>query len=113
MLYGTIEGVFRSIITAGWNVKSDGDVEANTGHFAIVEIPEHDGERDQMREAVFMDELDEAEVFDRIPTGWYLVVEDSQGNVTYSQTANRDEAFRLFQTSEAKYAEWAGDGESE
>jgi hypothetical protein len=112
MLYGTAEGVFRSIITAGWNVKSDGDVEANTGHFAIVEIPEHEGERNQMRDAVFLDELDPAEVFDTIQAGWYFVVENSQGNVSFVQAKNEADAYRLFQTAEAEYAEWVGSDES-
>jgi len=106
MLYGTIEGVLRSIITAGWNVKSDGHVEANTGHFAIVEIPEHEGERDEMRDAVFLDELDEAEVYDTIQAGWYFVVEDSQGNITYSQTKDRAEAFNLFEKAQEVYSQW-------
>lgn len=113
MLYGTVEGVLRSIITAGWNVKSDGEVEATTGHFAIVEIPEHHGERLQMRDAVFLDELDPAEVFDKMPSGWYFVVEDSQGNVNFVQAESKADSYRLFHKAEAEYAQWTGEVESE
>jgi hypothetical protein len=109
MLYGTIEGVFRSIIAAGWSVASDGDVKASTGHFAIVRIPENENERFQMREAVFLDELDEAEFFDTIAAGWYFIVEDSQGRISYSNTKNNAEAFRLFDKAADIYSQCAGE----
>lgn len=105
MLYGTIEGVLHSIIDAGWSVASDGEVKATTGRFSIVRIPQHESERFQMREAVFLDELDEAEVFDTIAAGWYFVVEDSQGIISYSKTTDKTEAFRLFNNAADIYSQ--------
>lgn len=108
MIYGTVHGAFRSIVSAGWNVKSGGDVEANTGHFAIVEIPAHAGERAEMRDAVFAEDEVEAEIFDSIPAGWFMVFEDSQGNVGLANADNKADAEQMFQSAEADYAEWAG-----
>jgi hypothetical protein len=111
MIHGTVHGAFRSIVSAGWNVKSGGEVEAVTGHFAIVEIPAHAGERAEMRDAVFSDNPDEEKVFDSIPAGWFMVIEDSQGNVGLVNADNEADAHQMFQNAEAEYAEWAGDGE--
>lgn len=111
MIHGTVHGAFRSIVSAGWNVKSGGDVEANTGHFAIVEIPTQDGERAEMRDAVFSDNPDEEKVFDSIPAGWFVVIEDSQGNIGLVKADDKAEADQIFGIYEADYAEWAGDGE--
>jgi hypothetical protein len=111
MIYGTVHGVFRSIVNAGWNVKSGGNVEANTGHFAIVEIPARPGERAEMRDAVFSDNSDEEKVFDSLPAGWFMVIEDSQGNIGLVSADDEAEANQLFQDAEAEYAEWAGESE--
>lgn len=111
MIHGTVHGAFRSIVTAGWNVKSGGDVESATGHFAIVEIPAHAGERAEMRDAVFSDNPDEKKVFDSIPAGWFMVIEDSQGNVGLVKADDKSEADQMFENAEAEYAEWAGNAE--
>ena len=111
MIYGTVHGAFRSIVSAGWNVKSGGEADAPTGHFAIVEIPIHDGERAEMRDAVFSDSPEEGEAFDTIPAGWFMVIEDFQGNVGLVKLDHEAEANKLFQHYEKAYAEWAEDGE--
>ena len=110
MIYGTEQGVFRSIITAGWGVQSRGEVEAVTGHFSVVEIPAHDGERAEMREAVFSDDPTEAEAFDKVETGWYFVVESSDGSINPDKCKNRDYAFARFALASSAYEAWA-DGE--
>lgn len=111
MIHGTVHGAFRSIVNAGWNVKSVGEVEATTGHFAVVEIPAHVGERAAMRDAVFSDNPDEETVFDSIPSGWFIVIEDSQGNIGLVNADNEADANRMFNDAEAEYAEWAGGAE--
>src|SRR5689334_16906680 len=42
---------FRQIVTAGWANKSDGNVEANTGHFALITIEPN--EMPELIDAVF------------------------------------------------------------
>lgn len=111
MIHGTVHGVFRSIVSAGWNVKSSGDVESSTGHFAIVEIPAHAGERAGMRDAVFSDDPVEAEIFDSIPAGWFLVIEDFQGSIGLVKADDKDDADKLFQMFETDYVAWAGSKE--
>lgn len=72
------DNLFRTIISAGWAVSSDGNVEAPCGYFARVEVPTHPGER-----ANFYDMLHEwpdlAKQFDEVEPGWYLIVENDQG----------------------------------
>jgi hypothetical protein len=111
MIHGTVHGAFRSIVNAGWNVKSGGEVEAITGHFAVVEIPAHVGERAAMRDAVFSDNPDEETVFDSIPSGWFIVIEDSQGNIGLVNADDEADANQMFHNAEVEYAEWAGEAE--
>jgi hypothetical protein len=85
MSQGSTEHVLKSIIEAGWGVKSDGHVGASTGYFAVVEIPANNHERLIMRDAVFPDDLHEAAAFDDVPAGWYFVVQDAKGNISYSE----------------------------
>lgn len=103
MIYGTIEGVYRSIISAGWAVKSGGDVEASTGHYAVLEIPAHPGERAEMREAVFGEDETEAAVFDSAASGWFFVVEGSSGNISYAVCNGEPDAMSLFNEAEVHY----------
>ncbi len=75
----SIDNTFKTIITAGWNVKSDGDVQSPTGHFALVEIPLHAGELAEMLDACDLDPTQHA-----IPMeGWYVVRENNDGLVEY------------------------------
>jgi hypothetical protein len=36
MIYETVEGVFRSIVSAGWVEKADGSVSFTVGYFSLV-----------------------------------------------------------------------------
>lgn len=106
MIYGTVEGIFRSIVSADWGVKSDGDVESSVGYFAVVEVPAHDGERAEMRDAVFGENLDEEQVFDKLPSGWYFVTQHSDGNVYVTQCTNEADANQRYANLEEVYSQW-------
>lgn len=107
MIYGTIEGVFRSIVNAGWHVKSDGHVEFPVGYFSVVEIPAHEGERAEMRDAVFSDDEVEAEAFDKVEAGWYFVTQHNDGNVYVTLCNGEDDADQRYANLESVYADWA------
>lgn len=107
MIYGTIQGVMRSIVNAGWHVKSDGNVMFPVGYFSVVEIPSHAGERAEMRDAVFSDDETEAEEFDKAEAGWYFVTQHEDGNVYVTACDDEDEANQRYANLESVYAEWA------
>lgn len=107
MIYGTTEGVFRSIVNAGWHVKSDGHVEFPVGYFSVVEIPAHEGERAEMRDAVFGENLDEEKIFDKLPSGWYFVTQHNDGNIYVTQCKDEADANQRYANLETVYAEWA------
>jgi hypothetical protein len=109
MIYGTTEGVFRSIANAGWGVKSDGDVEAPVGYFTLVEIPSHDGERAEMRDAVFGENLDEEAIFDKVEAGWYIVTQSSTGNIFVNPCKDEVEANKRYSNLEEGYSEFVGE----
>lgn len=93
----------RAIAEAKWGVMSSGDTDAPTGHFTVVEIPEHDGERKMMRESVF-DGVSES--FDQLETGWYFVIQYSSDRLTYDKCKNRHYAFARFSLARAAYVDW-------
>lgn len=99
----TVEDAFKALAEAGWGVMSSGAVEAPTGRFTVVEIPEHAGERAEMREAVFTD--DNAGNFDSMESGWFFVTQSSSG-VEYDRCRNRDYAFARFSLTRAEYEDW-------
>lgn len=107
MIYGTTEGVMRSIVNAGWHVKSDGHVEFPSGYFSVVEIPAHEGERAEMRDAVFGENLDEEQVFDKMPSGWYFVTQHNDGSIYVTQCKDEADANQRYDNLETVYAEWA------
>jgi hypothetical protein len=100
----SVEGTYRAIIDAGWGVMSSGAFEAPTGRFAVVEIPEHDGERTEMREAVFDGD---SETFDNMEAGWFFICQRSITDLTYGKCKNRDYALARFALARAAYEEWA------
>ena len=111
------ETVMQNIITAGWAVKSDGHVESPTGHFALVEIPEHMGERDEMMDAVyettdavFGDDWEDEYILPE--SGWYIVTEDSQGFVHLYRHSGENAAKAAYARFEREYSTWNGADES-
>lgn len=107
MIYGTVEGVFRSIVNAGWHVKSDGHVVFPVGYFSVVEIPTHVGERAEMRDAVFSEDETEAEEFDKVEAGWYFVTQHDDGNIYVTPCKDEADANQRYTNLETVYAEWA------
>jgi hypothetical protein len=98
------EGTFKAIVGAKWGVVSSGLIDAPTGHFTVVEIPKHEGERAEMREAVF--ENEDAGTFDDIEAGWYFAIEFPPDTLTYEKCKNRDYAFARFSLARSAYEEW-------
>lgn len=105
MMQTGIEDVFKAIVDAKWGVMSSGEVEAPTGLFTIVEIPKTDGERAEMREAVFPDVT--SGIFDNMESGWYFVIQYSKPSLEYYQCKNRDFAFSRYALAQSAYEAWA------
>lgn len=103
MAQESVEGTFKAIVDALWGVMSSGAFEAPTGHFAVVEIPDHDGERAEMADAVFDGA---SETFESLETGWYFVIQRSPENLTYDKCKNRDYALARFALARAAYEDW-------
>lgn len=108
MIGGTVDGAFRSLVTAGWANESSGDVEAPCGHFALIDMTT---ERDMMRS--ILEETDEAECMDEIESAWYIVVTDSQGFVGHMQCDSEAQARFQFDELEAQYGDWLGSDDDE
>jgi hypothetical protein len=94
------DALFKEIITAGWAVKSDGHVESPQGYFAVVEIPDHQGELDEMKDA-----LDLLPGEEMPPSGWYFTIENNQGLIFVYRTIDRNAAF-FFKERMEEFAKW-------
>lgn len=103
MAQESIEGTFRAIVKALRAIASDGLHYAPTGHFAIVEIPEDESKRKEMRRVVFQGDN---ETFDGLDAGWYFVVQSSPDSLTYDKCESRDYALARFSLARAAYIEW-------
>lgn len=100
----SVEDTFKAIVDAKWGVVSSGIIDAPTGHFTVVEIPKHEGERTEMREAVF--ENEDAGTFDDIEAGWYIAIQSPPNTLTYEKCQNRDYAFARFALARSAYEDW-------
>lgn len=98
------DNLFKAIITAGWNVKSDGAVDAPTGFFAVVEIPSHEGELEQMKDAVDPD--GDLTWGDDLQPGWYFTYEDDLGFIHVYKAASKHFAEVAYADAEKQYSEW-------
>jgi hypothetical protein len=98
-----LENAFKQIITAGWNQRSSGDVEAPTGHFAT--IPISSVEMPELLDAVFDDEPPEV----TIDPGYYFAKEDSDGNMWLWCFSTAYEMNAMYARYEREYNEWAKD----
>jgi hypothetical protein len=103
------DNLFKELITAGWCVKSDGNVEAPTGYFSITEIPDHHGELVEMRDAITCDAdraPDEYQFLDNWPeSGWYFTTENSDG-IIYVYKVDKVSANRFFDEYSRQYSAW-------
>lgn len=100
------EEVFKAIADAGWGVMSSGNLESPVGYFTVVEIPDHAGEREAMKAAVFSEESS-GEAFDRLESGWFFLVQHADGSVQYGKCKNKDYALARYSLSRAAYEDWA------
>lgn len=108
MLDSKYDNTFKSIISAGWAVKSDGNVEAVTGYFALIELPSNDAERAELIDAV-ADSLDPdqlAELGDLTP-GWFVSWEDSNGIIRVYRQDSQAVAEHRYADLERDYAVWS------
>ena len=83
---------FRQIVTAGWSEQKDGDVSAPTGHFALIPLPPAD--LPELIDACFDGEDPGVEIL----WGYYVLIEDSDGN----------SELRTFKTDEEARNEYTG-----
>lgn len=96
-----LENALKQIITAGWAMKSDGDVEAPTGYFA--KIPIAANELSELLDAVFgATNPPEAQ----IEPGCYVTKEDSAGNMWVWKYDNKYMMDVMYARFEREYAEW-------
>lgn len=102
------DNFFKQLITAGWNVSSDGDVESPWGFFALVEIPEHSGELAEMVAAVWLEASDEEfrQMAAELPAGWYTTCENSDGIISVYEMTNELIAKHVYSEREKAYADW-------
>lgn len=84
--------MFQQVVTEGWANLSDGNVEAPTGHFAVIQID--DNELGEVRDA-FDSSLIEA--------GSYLLIEDSDGNAALHTYPSLDDVMKIFNELQARY----------
>lgn len=99
------DNLFRQIITAGWNVKSDGEVESPTGFFALVEIPtKYTGEYYEMLLAVEGEPLQLP--WNELESGWYVTVENSDGIIFVFKCPGKSFAENLYTATETQYNKW-------
>ena len=107
LLDSVYDPIFKAIISAGWNVSSDGDVESMTGHFSLTEIPSHSKELLDMQEAV-----DPSRLYLESPwptPGWYVTTENSDGQIFVYQFPNKVWAELAYKKLEEEYLDWCAD----
>lgn len=110
MVASEYDGLFKSIITAGWNTESDGNVESPYGFFALVELPAHEGEFTELAEAVFEDDTEAIEQLRNLPRGWYFTMENSDGLIWVYEMIGELSAKHIFANRQAAFHEAWTDG---
>lgn len=101
-----IDNAFKALITAGWSNMSNGDVEAPTGHFAIIDMIT---ERDMLRDVLA--ESDLADALDSIEPKWYGVRENSDGLVFLESFDCEWHARKWFDQQEELFETWESNTE--
>jgi hypothetical protein len=95
------EVMFQAIITAGWANRSTGEVEAPTGHVAIVDLST---EREMLAEV--LEEPDLIAALEETEPGWYVVTEDGAGFVAVAGPMSETEALGRFLAADAEHTDW-------
>jgi hypothetical protein len=102
-----LEAVLQAMVSEGWANASGGSVDSPQGHYARITI--ESAELGEVQGA-FNDEMrmhglneDDAHMF----IGYWLVVEDAQGNVSVTAFANEPLLTRAFLELDDANAQWA------
>lgn len=100
--------LFKSIIGIGWAVKSDGEVDSLSGFFALVEIPAHEGEFNELLDALNVGQPEALcyEESEFPASGWYTTVETSTGFIYVFEHATEAAAVEAYKESLYKYMQW-------
>lgn len=102
--------IFRQIISTGWAVKSNGDVDSPSGYFAVVEIPGDTGSLAEMRDAV--EPHGEYRYLTNWPDpGWYVTLENELGQIFVYKTGSQITAMGEYYRLEADYERWMGESD--
>ena len=96
-----LDNAFKQIISAGWAMKSDGNVEAPCGYFA--KIPIEPNELDELMNAVFDDDPPES----RIEPGYYVTKEDSNGLIWIWKYDSKFMMDSMYAAFEREYIAWS------
>ena len=102
-----IERAFQALITEGWANGSAGAVDEPGGHVAIIDMST---ERAMMAQVLAETEDEPERVVEVIRPGWYVVTEDSSGNVHVHGPLSEAEAQSALAKAEQASADYH-DGE--
>ena len=101
------DNLFKLIVTSGWCVKSDGDVESSAGYFSLTEIPSHPGELKEMYEAISSGVLTTEFSLDRWPdAGWYVTTELNTGLIFVFEHKSKEAAESGYAEALEEYERW-------
>lgn len=98
-----LEAVLQAMISGGWANESDGDVDSPVGHYArITNTPA------EMHEVslAFADVMSTYECESDALVGYWLVVEDSQGNVSVTSFDNEYLLTAAYMDIDDAYSMW-------
>lgn len=114
LLHEKYDAQFKQLVTALWSVKSDGEVEAPTGFFALVEIPEGSYEFKDMVDSVGLDEYydDEGKPSGVAKAGWYVTQENEYGIIFVYEFKNKGAADVAYNELTSIYEGWLNGEES-
>jgi hypothetical protein len=106
-LHRQYDSLFKTIITGGWCIKSDGEVEASSGYFSLTEIPSHPGELKEMYEAITDGDTTTEHSLDKWPdAGWYTTVELNTGIIFVFEHPTEQAAEIAYGEALAEYMRW-------
>ena len=108
-IIGTFDSFFKGLITAGWCVKSNGDVESASGYYALFEISETDA-----TDPEFQSFLESMLWFGNLPpVGWYVSIEDDLGFIYVYPFTSQYAAETAYEELEQRYENWLQLGEED
>jgi hypothetical protein len=101
-----------------WQSGSSGDVEAPTGYFASLSLPDYESARAGWFdwfdiEHVFLEYENESEDVVADMVGHWLIIHDEQGFVHFSKFDTEEELAAAFTENDEAYSEWLDGFENE